>query len=75
MYYSVFDTDTRNYTETGLNSKTEAECVADILEFVLSDSEFTDKDIDVIKNIWSLAEQKEYLKNMGYEIQEHSQRN
>lgn len=47
MYYSAFDLQTGDYFHTGRNSKSKQECIEDIFEYLMKDSE---EDISKIKS-------------------------
>lgn len=66
MYYSAFDLQNGDYFHTGRNSKSKQECVEDIFDWLMTDSE---EDITKIKPKEKLG----YVESYEVRIDEHKE--
>jgi hypothetical protein len=70
MFFSIWDNETKNYMNTGLNSSSEQEAVEDIFEYLFEGVEDANKSF---LNDWSFRTKKDYILGHFFEIHQHTE--
>jgi hypothetical protein len=70
MFFSIWDNETKNYMNTGLNSSSEQEAVEDIFEYLFEGVEDANKSF--LKD-WSFRTKKDYILGHFFEIHQHTE--